>query len=127
MFGPCYKLQSVKSLSVRYINELHLPLGELVEKYLKFYINVPEGVPQGFSNYFAKIDLTYSADTIATLQSGLLAPVGDSVRLLLDIEITKSITPASEQEMWLAIQSLRQPKNDIFFSCITNEWEAKLR
>lgn len=122
-----YSPPSVQAISVRNINELHLRLGEDVEKYLKFYINIPSGVPQEFRNYFARVELIQAQDTIATLQSGLLPPLPDRIPLLLDIEVTRMISPKSENELWDAVHSLREPKNQIFFSCITDEWEAKLR
>jgi uncharacterized protein (TIGR04255 family) len=88
---------------------------------------VPDGVPQSFVNYFARIELTHSPDTTVIIQSGLLPPLPDKARLLLDIEVTKSITPKSNNELWAAVNSLQEPKNQIFFGCITNEWEARLR
>ena len=51
----------------------------------------------------------------------------NSAQLLLDIEVTKTTAPKSGEELWAAIHSLREPKNQIFFSCITKEWEARLR
>jgi uncharacterized protein (TIGR04255 family) len=122
-----YSPSSIQAVSVRFINQVNMAVGENVEKYLNFYINVPADIPQGFVNYFARIDLQYSQDTIATIQSALLPPLPDCARLLLDIELTRTILPKDERELWDAIHSLREPKNQIFFSCITNEWEARLR
>lgn len=122
-----YEPIRTQAVSVRNINEVSLAFGENVEKYLNFYINVPEGVPQGFKSYFARIELHHSEDTVIALQSGLLSALPNSTQLLLDIEVTKSITPKSEEELWVAIDSLREPKNQTFFSCITKEWEARLR
>jgi uncharacterized protein (TIGR04255 family) len=127
VFSDAYRPPSVQAVSVRFINELGLDQGEIVEKYLKFYINVPEGVPQAFMNYFARIELHHSPDTTVTIQSGLLPPLPDRARLLLDIEVVKTVTPKDSNELWAAINSLQEPKNQIFFSCITSEWEARLR
>jgi uncharacterized protein (TIGR04255 family) len=126
VFNDAYRPASVQAVSVRFINELGLSQGEIVEKYLKFYINVPEGAPQSFVNYFARIELMHSADTTVTIQSGLLPPLPDKARLLLDIEVTKTIAPKDKNELWAAINSLQEPKNQIFFSCITEEWKARL-
>ncbi len=126
VFANIYTPSSIQGVSVRFINELGLSLGETVEKYLKFYINVPEGVPQAFVNYFARIELQQSKDTVATIQSGLLPPLPDSARLLLDIELSKTVTPKDDRELWAAINSLQEPKNQIFFGCITDEWKARL-
>jgi len=126
IFGSLYSPAGIQAVSIRNLNELSLRLGENVEKYLKFYINVPQGVPQEFRNYFARIELLQSPDTVATLQSGLLPPLPDCARLLLDIELTKTIAPKNEKDLWDAVHSLREPKNQIFFSCITEEWEATL-
>jgi uncharacterized protein (TIGR04255 family) len=128
VLADTYKPEAVRSVSVRNINEVSLTPGENVEKYLKFYINVPQGVPQQFQNYFARIELLQSKDTVAIIQSALLLPTSpDRARLLLDIEIVRTIAPHDERELWAAIDSLREPKNQLFFSCITEEWEAKLR
>lgn len=128
VLADAYKPEAVRSVSVRNINEVSLAPGENIEKYLRFYINVPPGVPQQFQNYFARIELFQSKDTIAVLQSALLLPTSpDRARLLLDIEIVRTISPHGELDLWAAIDSLREPKNQIFFSCITEEWEAKLR
>jgi uncharacterized protein (TIGR04255 family) len=126
IFASAYNPSSIQGVSVRFINELSMSQGENVEKYLKFYINVPEGVPQTFVNYFARIELHQSQDTIATLQSALLPPLPDSARLLLDIELSKTVSPKDERELWAAINSLQEPKNQIFFGCITDEWKARL-
>ena len=127
VFTDAYPPLNIQTVSVRFINELGLSKGESVEKYLKFYINVPEGVPQGFINYFARIELQHSPDTTVAIQSGLLPPLPEKARLLLDIEVVKTVTPKNDKELWSAINSLREPKNQIFFGCITNEWEARLR
>ncbi len=126
VFGSVYAPPSIQGVSVRFINELGLGPGEAVEKYLKFYINVPEGVPQAFVNYFARIELHQSQDTIATIQSGLLPPLPDSARLLLDIELSKTVTLKDDRELWASINDLQEPKNQIFFACITDEWKARL-
>lgn len=122
-----YSPSAVRAVSVRNINEVSLGLGEDVEKYLKFYINVPPGVPQQFQSYFARIELSQSPDTVAILQSGLLPPLPERARLLLDIELVRNITPENETHLWAAVNALREPKNQIFFSCITEEWEARLK
>jgi uncharacterized protein (TIGR04255 family) len=126
VFANIYTPSSIQGVSVRFINELGLSSGETVEKYLKFYINVPEGVPQAFVNYFARVELQQSQDTVATIQSGLLPPLPDTARLLLDIELSKTITPKDDRELWAAINSLQEPKNQVFFGCITDEWKARL-
>jgi uncharacterized protein (TIGR04255 family) len=123
LYRPAY----AQAISVRFINELTIGVGESLDKYLKFYINVPDGVPQGFKNYFARIELFHSRDTIAILQSGLLSAQQSGAQLLLDIELVKNLETTKEEELWNAINELREPKNQIFFSCITEEWEAKLR
>ncbi len=127
IFRNVYAPIHAQAVSVRNINEVSLEVGENVEKYLNFYINVPEGVPQGFNNYFARIELQYSEDTVVVLQSGRLSMLPNSAQLLLDIEVTKTVAPKTEDELWAAINSLREPKNQTFFSCITKEWEARLR
>ena len=126
VFASAYSPPCIQGVSVRFINEVSLSPGENVEKYLKFFINVPEGVPQAFVNYFARIELLQSQDTIATIQSGLLPPLPDRSRLFLDIELAKTVAPKDESELWAAIHSLREPKNQIFFGCITDEWKARL-
>jgi uncharacterized protein (TIGR04255 family) len=127
VLSAIYNPTGVQLISVRNLNEVSLGPGENVEKYLKFYINVPDGVPQGFKNYFARIELHHSEDVTAVLQSGLLSAQPASVQLLLDIELVKTVAPKDENELWTSINSLREPKNQMFFSCITGEWEAKLR
>jgi uncharacterized protein (TIGR04255 family) len=122
-----YKPTDVRAVTVRNINEVVLSMGDEVERYLNFYINVPKGVPSGFKNYFARIELHYSDDTTAVLQSGLLPAQPNTVPLLLDIELVKTISPKDEKELWAAVYALREPKNQIFFSCITEEWERRLR
>jgi uncharacterized protein (TIGR04255 family) len=122
-----YAPTDVRTVTVRNINEVTLSPGEMVEKYLKFFINVPEGVPQLFNNYFARIELMQSSDTMAVLQSGRLSIQPSSAQLLLDIELVKTVAPKNADELWTAINALREPKNQIFFSCITEEWKAKLK
>lgn len=122
-----YQPACVQRLSVRNINEVKLGPGEQVEKYLRFYINVPEGVPQLFNNYFARIELHHSPDINAILQSGLLSVQEHSALLLMDIELLKIVHPQTDNDLWQSVDSLREPKNQIFFSCITREWEARLR
>jgi len=91
--STAYKPTDVRAVTVRNINEVNVGAGENIEKYLKFYINVPEGVPQQFKNYFARIELHHSQNTIVVLQSGLLSRQVDSAQLLLDIELVKTVTP----------------------------------
>lgn len=124
-----YTGAELKAVVVRYINELGLPVLERLEEYVKFYVFLPPELPQYMNTMFSRVELQDSpqSDTTVIVNSGFLPPVSTTeVRLLLDIEIKRNLR-RGRQEIWEDIESLRDMKNGIFFSCLTDKMETKLR
>ena len=122
-----YGSSPVNTAVVRYINELSLPFNEKLEEYVNFYVYLPPQFPQHITNMFMRLELQQAADTIVVLHSGFLPAVDNRARLLLDIEVRRTVNSVPMERAWSAIDALREVKNQIFFSCLTEKLEATLR
>lgn len=118
--------ETITRVAVRYINRLVLP-GPLVEldQYLRYVAKVPKVLPQVLGAYFSRIVVPdrQGQRTAIITQSSPPNPV--EVSPILDVDVFMERLFSDENEVWDAIDSLREFKNQIFFDCIT-EKTAKL-
>ncbi len=118
--------ETITRVAVRYINRLVLP-GLLVEldQYLRYVPKVPKVLPQVLGPYFSQIVVPdrQGQRTAIITQSSPPNPV--AVSPILDIDVFMERLFSDEDEVWGALDQLRDFKNQIFFDCIT-EKTAKL-
>lgn len=112
----------VSRVAVRYINVLDLPAAIELNKYLTNSPQVPEGLPQTLTHFLQRIvvpfDYGISAIITQTLEPTLTSPPKTRVIFDIDAYAQRSFTSDSSQ-MWDFLDHLREVKNAIFFSSVT--------
>ncbi|MDR4463305.1 MAG: TIGR04255 family protein [Nitrospira sp.] len=118
--------ETITRVAVRYINRLVLP-GPLVEldQYLRYVAKVPKVLPQVLGGYFSRIVVPDRQGQRTAIITQSSAPNPAEVSPILDIDVFMERPFSNEDEVWGAIDRLRDFKNKIFFDCIT-EKAAKL-
>lgn len=116
----------IPRVAVRYINHLnlHLEKGEEFSKYLESPPSVPDGLPQGISNFLYRVKIHNPEEGIAAHVSQALMPseIPSEIKILLDIDVFKDIgEDVVPDDVWAIFSALREFKNDIFFGYITED------
>jgi uncharacterized protein (TIGR04255 family) len=113
----------VHRLALRYINKLDIPLPiRDFEDYLTSAPSVPKELPQGVSSFFTRVVIAEpSIPAVAVIIHAFEQIVDPNVLpIYLDIEVFKQVESAIDDEtIWNILESLRELKNRVFFSCIT--------
>jgi uncharacterized protein (TIGR04255 family) len=115
-------------LGVRFINKIDIPATPIeIKDYLRVAVDVPAYLPQGLSGYFLQIEVPLSQfDSVAAITSTLVpSPDENSTSLVLDIDASQAVQidlmDETEAEGIAAhLEQLREAKNYIFESCITD-------
>lgn len=123
-------LAVVTRAAVRYVNAIKLPLPiASFEEYLTCPPRLPEGVPQGLSAFIQRVVIPDEArNCVSVVTQALEEPPaqqggGDSVTVLLDIDVFRPIWIEREQmaDVWNCLDELRDQKNRLFFSHLTEK------
>lgn len=110
--------------AVRYINHIAASQGGGVDEYLKLGPVVPELFGPTFNGYFMQVQVPVpevDANCSAIVNTGVQEGSGDSLGLLLDIDVftTSNVSPHGDETARL-LGRLREAKNKLFEACITD-------
>lgn len=127
IYVEALKPRTVKRIGLRYINDLAVPLPiRDFNQVLAAPPIVPEGLPQAVTSYFDRVvieDVARRAGAIImrTIEG---QPKENHLPLILDIDVFRdaALDPEAE-EVWDTLEILREFKNDVFFTSITDELE----
>ena len=112
----------VRSVAVRYINRLELPLvGAETSDFLLLAPVIPEGLP-GMTNSLLKVTLldAPSGAVANVIEAVDPAPQSDAFYVNLDIEARLDVDlDPDDVGLWDRLESLRAFKNKIFFASLT--------
>jgi uncharacterized protein (TIGR04255 family) len=117
------KPELITRIAVRYINHLQIPLGDLSD-YITNPPRVPDGVPKQISSFLSRIVINDTereirANVTQALEKSLEA---NYVTIILDIDVYKVENyDVDDERIWLIFNRLRELKNLIFFSSITEK------
>ncbi|ANH69633.1 hypothetical protein ABE85_22315 [Mitsuaria sp. 7] len=120
----------VTRVAVRYVNAIKLPLPlESFEEYLSCPPRIPNELPQAASAFIQRVVLPDEARNCTSVVTQALeeSPVrqgnGDSITVLLDIDVFRSTRIERRRfgELWGALDELRDQKNRLFFSHLTEK------
>jgi uncharacterized protein (TIGR04255 family) len=127
------KPNGLKRIAVRYINriELPLPFGDFGEYFLTAPLVSPH-LPQGLSNYLMNLTIPVDEFVVATITQAILpkepTPTPSSsanpetLSMLLDVDVSQSSgLLVAGDAVWERFEYLRQVKNHVFESCITDK------
>lgn len=124
---------TIQRLATRYINRIDIPhQGRPIklENYFQAYIEMSDDLDQPMSNFFFQVHIPQKDfDGLCVLNVGGLPPSAAGVAsILLDIDIFKlGAVPQTDEEMWSFFDILRERKNRIFESCITDRCRELFR
>lgn len=112
----------ISRMTVRYINAIDLPIPDLnFEDYLNASPSVPEGLPQGLSQFLIKTVSPVEDDIVIVTQS-LTEVVDNKARVVLDIDTScLKKTELTEESFIKTLSRLRDRKNKVFFSYLTEK------
>ncbi len=119
-------------LAVRYINRIELPLPlTRFEDYIQTVPQIAAGVPEGLSEFFMRLVIPKPDDQIRAIVTSTMEQSVDDESILpyifdIDAFIPVSLNPASE-EVWAIFERLRDYKNLIFFSSMTEKAKENFR
>jgi uncharacterized protein (TIGR04255 family) len=117
----------VLRLAVRYINAFEFPPGADFDEYLTAGPRVPPGAPEALISFIHRVAIPFSPDasTSATVTQVVEQPKPGADRqgpLFLDIDVWRFCSfPAESPEIWATLDNLRELKNQLFFSSVTDK------
>ncbi len=113
-------------ISTRYINELDLNLDKQgFSSYLHFIPYMPDNLTTTVHNFFMQVTLPSKKDD--KIVGVLTETVGASekqghMKLILDTNVfIEENFVCNSDEMWEAFKNIRNFKNELFFSCVTDK------
>jgi uncharacterized protein (TIGR04255 family) len=112
-------------VGLRYINKFDIPLFPQPLRDFNEYLTaapiVPEGLPQGVSSFLTRVVIQNPEIDAAAIITQAFEQIIDPkfIPIILDIDTFKQKDRIDEEEAWQDLEELRQFKNEIFFSSIT--------
>lgn len=120
-FADRMKPNDISRVAFRYINQLRLPIegGEDFEKYLTSPPELPDTLPQEFSEFLSRVVAHPSAHTVLAVTQRLTTTSSGPV-VLLDIDVSENREFSGEMDDLAAtLESLRILRNKAFFALLT--------
>jgi uncharacterized protein (TIGR04255 family) len=117
-----------KSLVVRYINKLMLPMGPNIDSYLNVYTFFPDDYQVTVQSYFVRLEIVLAKPTVGVLiMQQAQTPSGspEILGFLLDNEFRFPISEVSE--IWPLAADVRRLKNETFDRILTDRTKELLR
>lgn len=116
---------TIKRLALRYINriDIPLPLSDFRE-YVRTCPEVAPGIPQAVTNFFFKVVVPDPETGAWSNIISTMTPQDDEniLPLILDIDVFfQKEYDIDSEEIWKDLEKLREFKNKIFFSSITEK------
>lgn len=122
----------VLRVGLRYINRLDLPLPMRdLKDYLRIGPEVSSELPQAMSSFFMQCMLPQEdIEAMLVINEGLVPTEGqtDIASIMLDIDLFREANlPGGDAELWGVFELLRQRKNRVFESSITERVREMIR
>ena len=120
-------------LGLNYINRIGLPGGVEISDYLRAYIQVPPELPQVLEVHNFQVQMVdpESSARISIVVSFGSIDVDERIPVTLNVQAFKFLNRAStevtEDEVWATFDRLRDLKNLVFESCISEKVRAEFR
>ena len=113
----------VQRLALRYINVIDLPLGADFDEYLTSGPKIPPELPQLVASFFHRIVVPFPEMRLEAIVTQATEPQPPTHwSLVLDIDVYgQDQLAVSDEEMWAQFDTIRDIKNLIFFSFVTEK------
>jgi uncharacterized protein (TIGR04255 family) len=116
--------EKVRGASLRYLNRIDIPTPfRDLSEYVSLSLNLPDGIAPGFSEYLVRLSLTdKSIPAVAYVtQRAEHELASGALSLLFDIDVRSEFEiPIRDESVWGLMEDLRDYKNRLFFSSITD-------
>lgn len=112
--------RDVGRVAVRYINVLDFPAWTELNTYLTAAPQVPEGLPQTLTYFLEKIVVPFDEGISAIIIQTMEQVVQPATRVILDIDVyAQRVFGSASLDLWFFLDHLREVKNSVFFSSVT--------
>ena len=112
----------VNRLATRYINVIDVPITGNFDDYLTASPRMPENLPQKVRQFLVRLEVPFSVDVVAVIIQTLDIASSTHLPLILDIDVQMhKQMPGDSPDVWKALDTLREIKNDVFFSSVTEQ------
>jgi len=115
--------EGIVRVALRYVNRLDLPLPMVdFKEYILTIPDIAPALPQSLSGFFMQLHIPQvDIDALAVLNVAMVPPeAANTCSIVLDIDVFRTETVAQgEDDLWAYFEILREKKNHIFESCIT--------
>ena len=121
----------ITGVAVRYINSIEIPSKTLdYDEYFTAAPRIPPALPQGLSHFFTRLAIPFpdrgALAVITQTPSDTRDPINTVI--ILDIAVSKETNLSPEDRMIFEVLSiLRDIKNEIFFSSVTDKTKELFR
>jgi uncharacterized protein (TIGR04255 family) len=115
--------ENVVRVGLRYVNRFDVPDKSDIPTITRLYTNIPDGLPQRLGGEMVRVLLRFEEPTLAIVAS-VLEPLPDpkGFALTLDIDVFQRGEFSFEPDaVWKQLEDLREVKNRIFFSTLTEQ------
>jgi uncharacterized protein (TIGR04255 family) len=111
----------VQQLALRYINVIEIPVGQDFDDYLAAGPRIAPELPQFMAQFFQRVVVPFSDTDSQAIITQVTEPVSESrVSVVLDVDVqSRCRLAANDDAIWLRLDKIREVKNLIFFSYIT--------
>src|SRR5260221_12762994 len=121
----------IARIGLRYVNRIDIPVREGepfdIEDYLSFLPKTPDNFKLPMISYLVQSVRPLEADdcSLMLVSASVPSPLLGTVSLALDLDVFReSNIPKREDELWALINRMRDHKNFVFESCVTDRARA---
>jgi len=133
LYREVVKPEFVEFLGLNYINRIEIPAGAEIGDYLRAFIQVPPELPQVLEvhNFQVQmVDPESEAKMSVVVSFGAIG-ADNKIPVTLNVQafkfLNKANTDVTEDEIWMTFDHLRDLKNLVFESCISERVRADFR
>jgi uncharacterized protein (TIGR04255 family) len=123
--------QPISRIGVRYINRIDIPTMAKIEldDYFTFLPQMPKSLDNGIEHFAMNVLVPLGKDDLKlVLNAGSIqSPLIGHQALILDLDVSlDSNLPKDDDGLWAFIDRIRDRKNEVFETCITDKTRALL-
>jgi uncharacterized protein (TIGR04255 family) len=131
-YRETFRPEAVTRLGLRYVNRIEIPIPfNDFREYVKTAPDVAAGLPQGLSALFMRLEIPdEKRGLMAIITETVQPPVEEGKRLpfIFDIDVIRgAIFEPTSPAIWDTFEQMREYKNEIFFTSITERAKELFR
>jgi uncharacterized protein (TIGR04255 family) len=131
LYEAIVKPISVSRIALRYINQIEIPLPfNNLNEYICTMPHIASGIPHALSSFFMRLEIPNKEIGAMAILTEFIQKPSESQKLplILDIDVFRADSQADiRPDMWEVFTSLRDFKNEIFSSSITDKTRELFR